>query len=75
MRKANDSVSVVPPDRPERANDLQFADFLQEVVACFDPQLRHTHVNSAVELFTGLQARDFIGKTNRELGMPKDQVD
>jgi diguanylate cyclase (GGDEF)-like protein/PAS domain S-box-containing protein len=67
--------SAAPLDPREKLNDLRFADFLQEIVACFDPQLRHTYVNSAVELFTGLSSKDFIGKTNRELGMPKEQVD
>jgi PAS domain S-box-containing protein len=75
MAQTTDSPSAAPHDRPDRLNDLRFADFLQEIVACFDPQLRHTYVNSAVELFTGLPARDFIGKTNRDLGMPKEQVD
>jgi diguanylate cyclase (GGDEF)-like protein/PAS domain S-box-containing protein len=75
MSNAAESPAGAPQDPPERLNDLRFADFLQEIVACFDPQLRHTYVNSAVELFTGLPARDFIGKTNRELGMPTEQVD
>jgi diguanylate cyclase (GGDEF)-like protein/PAS domain S-box-containing protein len=55
--------------------DIRFADFLHDIVARFDPQYRHTYVNSAVELFTGRPAMDFIGKTNRELGMPPDLVD
>jgi diguanylate cyclase (GGDEF)-like protein/PAS domain S-box-containing protein len=75
MSNAAESPAGAPQDPPEGLNDLRFADFLQEIVACFDPQLRHTYVNSAVELFTGLPARDFIGKTNRELGMPTEQVD
>ena len=75
MSKPTYSPLASPHDRPDRLTDLRFADLLQEIVACFDPQLRHTYVNSAVELFTGLQAKDFIGKTNRELGMPMEQVE
>ena len=75
MSHSTDSPSAAPQDQPDRMHDLRFADFLHEVVACFDPQMRHTYVNSAVELFTGLPAKDFIGKTNRELGMPKEQVE
>ena len=56
-------------------SDLHFADFLSDMVARFDPQCRHTYVNSAIEHFTGLKAQDFVGKTNRELGMPPDLVD
>ncbi len=75
MSKLNDSAESDPPDAAVLRADLRFADFLQEVVACFDPQLRHTYVNSAVELFTGRPASDFIGKTNSELGMPPDLVE
>ena len=57
-----------------KLTDIRFAEFLQDIVARFDPQLRHTYVNSAVELFTGRPTADFIGKTNRELGMPPDLV-
>ena len=68
-----------PPANPQglpcSANELRFADFLRGIVACFDPQLRHTYVSPAVEQFTGRTATDFIGKTNQELGMPAEQVE
>lgn len=54
--------------------EVQFADFLSDIVARFDPQLRHTYVNSAVEHFTGRNSQEFVGKTNRELGMPPELV-
>lgn len=56
-------------------SDFQFADFLSDLVARFDPQFRHTYVNSAIEHFTGRKAQDFVGKTNQELGMPSELVD
>ena len=59
---------------PKDSMDMQFSDFLSDLVARFDPQRRHTYVNSAVELFTGLPAKEFLGKTNQELGMPEELV-
>lgn len=45
-----------------------------DIIARFDPNLRHLYVNSAVEKPTGLSVSDFLGKTNRELAMPEAQV-
>jgi diguanylate cyclase (GGDEF)-like protein/PAS domain S-box-containing protein len=52
----------------------QLANFLDDIVARFDTQHRHTYVNSAVEHFTGLGPQEFVGKTNAELGMPPELV-
>jgi PAS domain S-box-containing protein len=43
-----------------------------DILARFDRQLRHVFVNAAVERATGQPAAEFIGRTNRELGMPED---
>lgn len=51
---------------------LRFADHLQEIVSRFDRQYRHSFVNSAAERHTGLKREAFLGKTNRELGMPAE---
>lgn len=45
------------------------------VIARFDPQLRHRFVSASVERATGLPAERFLGKTNRDLGMPEQLVD
>jgi PAS domain S-box-containing protein len=45
-----------------------------DIITRFDRELRHIYVNPAVELATGIPARDFIGKTNQELGMPSELV-
>ncbi len=50
----------------------QLTDSLPVVVARFDRALRHLYVNSAIERVTGIPRREFIGKTNVELGMPGD---
>jgi PAS domain S-box-containing protein len=41
-----------------------------DIIARFDRELRHLYVNQAVEAVTGKTAAQFIGKSNRELGMP-----
>ncbi|HZY18775.1 MAG TPA: PAS domain S-box protein [Ramlibacter sp.] len=46
------------------------ADNSPDVIARFDPQLRHVFVNAALERLTGLPMALFLGRTNRELGMP-----
>lgn len=43
----------------------------QPVIARFDHKLRHTYVNSAVKLATGIPPEAHIGKTSREMGLPE----
>jgi two-component system, cell cycle sensor histidine kinase and response regulator CckA len=45
-----------------------------DIIARFDRDLRHLYVNPAIEPVTGLLVGDFLGKTNRDLGMPEDFV-
>ncbi len=42
-----------------------------DVIERFDRELRHVYVNPAVEKATGKSPSEFIGKTNREVGMPE----
>jgi PAS domain S-box-containing protein len=46
-----------------------------DLLARFDRELRHVFVNAAVEKATGWPREKFIGKTNRELGMPAELCD
>lgn len=46
-----------------------------DILTRFDRQLRHVFVNAAVERATGRAATEFIGKTNREVGMPVELCD
>ncbi|MCV2352783.1 EAL domain-containing protein [Paucibacter sp. B2R-40] len=62
------------PEAASSSIDMGFADFMQDVVAQFDPQFRHLYVNKAIERITGRAAAQFIGRSNTELGMPPDQV-
>jgi PAS domain S-box-containing protein len=40
-----------------------------DIIARFDREFRHLYINGAIERYTGIPAEEFIGKTNRELGM------
>lgn len=48
---------------------LSIANNIPDIVARFDRQGRHVFINAAVERATGRPPADFVGKTNRELGM------
>ncbi|MBD2014584.1 PAS domain S-box protein [Microcoleus sp. FACHB-53] len=45
-----------------------------DIIARFDRDLRHVYINPAITRATGLLPETFIGKTNRDLGMPEDLV-
>ncbi len=51
------------------------ADNLPAIVARFDADLRHVFIGGRVEQITGRPQASFLGKTNRELGMPDDLCD
>ena len=42
-----------------------------DIIARFDRQLRHLYVNPAIETLTGIPTAAFIGRRNRDLGMPE----
>src|SRR3972149_1778741 len=48
---------------------------LPDVIARFDPHLRHLYVSPAVQGVTGRPSQDYVGKTNRELGLPSELVE
>lgn len=61
-----------------RRREMEFkalAENAPDVIVRFDRNLRHVYINSAVERVTGKPAKEFIGKTNKELGMAKDLLD
>lgn len=51
------------------------ADRLPDLIARIDLHLRHQFVNKAIEEVTGISKEKYLGKTNRDLGMPKDLCD
>lgn len=50
------------------------AENLPDIVARFDRDLRHIYVNPAIQHAIGLLPQEFVGKTNRELGLPDELV-
>jgi PAS domain S-box-containing protein len=42
-----------------------------DLIARFDQQLRHVYVNRRVEELTGRPLSEYLGKTNRDLGVPE----
>ena len=50
------------------------ADNTPDILSRFDRQHRHTFVNAAVERATGRPPHEFLGKTQREMGMPAELV-
>lgn len=55
-----------------REEDLRtLTDNTPDILTRFDRDLRHLFVNAAVERATGRRREEFLGKTNRELGMPE----
>ena len=48
---------------------------LPDVVARFDPGLRHVYVSAAAHSMTGTPLSDYLGRTNHELGMPAELVE
>ncbi len=61
--------------RRREAEFQLLADNTPDILSRVDRQLRHVFVNAAIVEATGLQPGDFIGKTNRELGMPAELCD
>ncbi len=54
-----------------RERELQtLADNTPDILARFDRQRRHVFINATVERVTGLAPAAYLGKTNREMGMP-----
>jgi PAS domain S-box-containing protein len=48
------------------------ADSAPDLIVRFDADLRHRYVSPVITKIAGLSPEHFIGKTNRELGMPRD---
>ncbi len=46
-----------------------------DVIARFDRELRHIFVNRRLEQIGGIPRREFLGKTNEDLGFPAESVE
>lgn len=59
-----------------RRSEAQFKTLVEnahDIISRFDRELRHIYVSPSIERVTGLSQAAFIGKTNRDLGMPSTQ--
>lgn len=60
----------------QREQELRIiADNIPDIVSRFDRQFRHVFTNASAGRTTGVAADSFLGKTNRELGMPPELCD
>lgn len=48
---------------------------LPDVIARFDPELRHLYVSPAIQQVTGRSARELIGKTQHEVGIAPELIE
>jgi two-component system CheB/CheR fusion protein len=46
-----------------------------DIIARFDRNLRYLYVNSAIEKLTGISSRNFVGKTDQEMGLPQNPAE
>jgi len=60
--------------RPREREFETLAENSPDIVARFDRALRHTYINPAIEPVTGMKREAFIGKTNRDIGMPEETI-
>jgi two-component system cell cycle sensor histidine kinase/response regulator CckA len=50
------------------------AENVPDIMTRFDRDFRHIYINRQITAHTGLSVETFLGKTDRELGMPEDLV-
>lgn len=66
---------LVVDDTAIRRREREFrtlADNAPDIIARFDPDLRHVYVNATLEQVTGRPHREWLGRRNRELGLPAE---
>jgi PAS domain S-box-containing protein len=60
--------------RRQEQDFRSLAETVPDIIARIDCEGRHLYVNRGIEALTGMPADLFLGKTDRELGMPPDLV-
>jgi PAS domain S-box-containing protein len=75
-RKRGQSSAAADLSASSESEELfrSLAEHTHDAIARFDRKLRHLYVNPVVEKVTGIAASAFIGRTNRDLGMPEENV-
>jgi PAS domain S-box-containing protein len=76
LRQSNDE--LITAQQHLRESEEQYrsvAENVPSVLMRYDADMRVVYLSSQAERATGLPASQFIGKTNREVGMPEDLCD
>jgi PAS domain S-box-containing protein len=74
--KKPDGPVIFNPQLKRQEDQLRsLVENLPDLVVRFDRHYRHLYVTHRIEAITGLPSDLFLGKTNRELGMPQDLVE
>jgi PAS domain S-box-containing protein len=78
VRMAGVNIDITDRKQAEderRRREIEFetlAENCPSIISRFDLNHRHLYVNRSIEPITGLSRAAFIGRTNRELGMPPE---
>src|SRR5688500_1128594 len=72
-RQAEEALRNVEHRRAEEFRAL--IEHAPDPVGRFDRQYRHLYINPVVTRITGLPTENFLGKSNRELGMPEAEAE
>jgi PAS domain S-box-containing protein len=46
-----------------------------DIITRFDRTFRHVFINKAIEKYSAIPAKDWIGKTQEEMGLPQEMID
>src|SRR5208283_1742943 len=57
--------------RGEEEKYRTLAENAPDIIARFDRNLRYLYINSSFEKSTGIPPKNFVGKTNHEIGLPR----
>ena len=73
LQETNESLTAEIRRRNKAEKEFRtLADNAPDIILRFDRNLRYTYINPAFETVYGLRAEDFIGRTDREVGLDSE---
>jgi PAS domain S-box-containing protein len=73
LQETNEALIAEIARRNKAENEFRaLAENAPDVILRFDRNLRYTYINPAFETVYGVRAEDFLGKTNREVGLDSE---